>query len=282
MKYLLIAVLTFCCRVGFAGEVDQGSDIERALALEIAAWTNAQPAPKLVASGLQLSVEQAYQVQANLVAHIYAGQKLDGFKAGLTGSGDPQRFGLVQPMAGVLPPASEIVGSGDQFELDISRYHRAMVELELGYIFSSPLAGDKVSLSELKAAVSAVLPILELPDLGFAAAGVLHGKDVIAANASAKHYIRGARAFDPSTDINAIQLKLYRDGQLLTEGRGSDALGDQWQALYWLVNQRLSSGWKIEEGQLLITGAIGKMIALERGQYRAEYGGQAVINLRVY
>lgn len=278
MKLLISALLICCCNATFAG----GSVVAQVVEMQISAWEAGRAPPKLVAAGVDLSLADIYQVQTDFTAHMFAGQFADGFKGGLTSRGDPQRFGLEQPLAGVLPPGSALQKLNGKFELDISNYHRAMVELELGFVFAKPITKSEPSLQEIKAAVSAVFPVLELPDLGFAGEGKLHGKDVIAANASAKHYIKGLQAINPVTEINDLALKLYRDEELIVQGVGSDAMGDQWRALQWLVGQRLSAGWTIEAGQILITGAIGKMVPLQPGQYRAEYGDQASIHLDVH
>lgn len=257
------------------------SVIEDAIDLQIIAWDAGQPPPKLVATGVNLSLEDAYRVQTGFVDYISAGQDADGFKGGLTGLGDPQRFDLEEPLAGVLPPGSGLKSIDNIFQLDISKYHYAMVEMELGFIFRKKITGGDMSIQEIKDAVLAIFPVLELPDLGFAGNGSLHGKDIIAANASAKHYIVSSQTINKDIEINDLVLKLYHNEELITEGVGSDAMGDQWQALQWLINQRLSSGWSIEPEQILITGAIGKMIPLLLGQYRAEYGNQASIQLDV-
>ncbi len=277
MKLLLSALFICYCSSAIAG----GSAIEHAIDMQISAWETGQPPPKLVTAGLDLPLEDVYQVQTSFATHMFAGKLAVVFKAGLTGRGDPQRFGLEEPLAGVLPPGSALQSTDNSFELELKKYHRAMVELEFGFVFEKSITTTKVSMQEIKSSVSAVFPVLELPDLGFAGEGSLHGKDVIAANASAKHYIRGPKAINQITEINDLVLKLYRDGELVVEGVGSDAMGDQWRALQWLVHQSLSSGWTIEAGQILITGAIGKMVPLLPGQYHAEYGDQLSIELKV-
>jgi len=278
VKKYLFAMMIFFSITGVATERDT---VGQMVALEIAAVKTGQAAPKLTASGFDFSVDDAYRVQTGLFFYLFPHRDPDGYKGGLTGEGDPQRFGLDEPLAGVLPPASSLTPVDGQYVLNMAAYHRAMMEMELGFLFSKSIYKGPVSIEELKNAVSAVVPVLELPDLGFVGEGKLHGKDIIAANASAKYYIRGLLPLAKSVDINKIVLKLYRNDELVVQGAGRDAMGDQWLALQWLVNQRLSTGWTIRQKQLLITGAIGKMIALKPGQYRAEFGEQASIHLQV-
>ena len=49
-------------------------------------------------------------------------------------------------------------------------------------------------------------------------------------------------------------------------------MGNQMLALQWLINRTIESGYNIKKGDLLITGALGKMIAAEKGNYDADFG----------
>ena len=59
-------------------------------------------------------------------------------------------------------------------------------------------------------------------------------------------------------------------------------MGDQWEALLWLVEQRLRDGYEVKRNDLLITGALGKVIPAEAGRYVADFGklGRVTFSLR--
>ena len=80
-----------------------------------------------------------------------------------------------------------------------------------------------------------------------------------------------------SDTLNQIVVTMSKDGQKVYEGAATDSLGDQWKALRWLINSRLRHGWKIEPGQVLITGALGQVLDGTPGVYRADYGKLGVI-----
>jgi 2-keto-4-pentenoate hydratase len=58
----------------------------------------------------------------------------------------------------------------------------------------------------------------------------------------------------------------------VNQGKAADALGDQWKALLWLVNGVVEHGYTIDPGQILITGAMGKMIPGKPGKYDGDWG----------
>jgi 2-keto-4-pentenoate hydratase len=84
--------------------------------------------------------------------------------------------------------------------------------------------------------------------------------------------ILGAARAPTQIDVNSVGVTLYREGEVLTQGSGREVSGDQWQALLWLVNRTVASGWQIEPGQVLITGTMGKPIKLRTGLYVADFG----------
>ena len=59
-------------------------------------------------------------------------------------------------------------------------------------------------------------------------------------------------------------------------------MGDQWEALMWLVRQRLQQGFEVKRDDLLITGALGKVVEAERGRYVADFGklGRVTFSMR--
>ena len=91
MKYygLLLSLLVF------AQEVYAGDDVKQV----IEAVNQQRLMPQF---GDQLDVESAYQLQTMAVENLLAGQRPDGFKAGLTSRSAQEKFAVKQPVAGVL------------------------------------------------------------------------------------------------------------------------------------------------------------------------------------
>lgn len=220
--------------------------------------------------GDQLDLNSAYALQFNAVTMLLAEQRPDGFKAGLTSRAGQEKFGVRQPVAGVLLAASQL--NGKESVLSLAEFNQPMMELELGFKLSTRLTEPVRDIETLKKLVVAVYPVMELPDLGFQHMPSLRGTDIIANNVAARGYLLGEPTELDARDINALSVELYRDGELIMAGKGSDARGDQWQALLWLLNQSLENGWVIEPNQLLITGALGKMLPAKAGKYRASFG----------
>lgn len=250
--------------------------------LLVAAAREGTPPPRVSAQGYQLDVESAYKVQRAALDLLYPGAVYPGYKAGLTSPGSPSRFGLQDPVAAVLPPESRLsMGRDGIYTLRTGSFSRPMIELELGFELATDIRDADISIAELMSKVKAVYPVLELPDLGFAE-GPPGGLDVIAANVAARYFVQANTAFAPDSDLSAMEVALYLDGNQVMTGIGRDAMGDPWVALQWLVKQRLEHGWPLRAGHLLITGALGKMMPVSTGTYRAEFGSENTLKLLVH
>jgi len=232
-----------------------------------------QPVPVLSPLyGKELTSEHAYRIQRLALEQVLRGQRPTGFKAGLTSSVAQAQFGSRQPIAGVLLPGAEIATTEDGYRVLAKTFRQPAAEAELGFRLTQRVNAPLPDIAALQAIVGEIAPVLELPDLATAGSSKPNALDLIATNVGAKRFIAGPGRAPSLTDPNKIVVEIYREGELVTRGGGRDVSGDQWQALLWLVNRTVASGWSIEPGQLLITGAIGKPFALQPGLYVADFG----------
>lgn len=228
-----------------------------------------KPIPVLTLSCPQMDETMAYGVQNAYVKQKLRTTRIAGFKGGLTSRASQKRFGLTAPLAGVLLGSGRLISPA---VVDSSRFHHLMIETEIGYVIGRRLIRPLKEVAELKACVSEMVPVIELPDLGFDQMKELTGVDIIAANVSARQFIVGDGKSIPSMDPNTVVVTLSLDGDEVNNGKGADALDDQWEAAFWLVNKILAQGWTLELGQVIITGALGRMIPGKPGKYLADYG----------
>ena len=271
MKYygLLLSLLVF------VHVADAGEDVAQV----VEAVNKQQLMPQF---GDQLDIESAYQLQTRAVNNLLASQRPDGFKAGLTSHASQAKFAVKQPVAGVLlAGAKKAANSEGGYVIQVGNKPKLMLELEIGFRLKQTVTRPINDMEVLKALIEGIYPVIELPELGFQHMPSLLGTDIIANNVAARKYIVGAPPDSLPADINALPVQLYHNDQLILEGFGSDAMGDQWQALVWLINQSLANGWVIDPDQILITGALGKMLPAQAGHYRADFAELGRIEWRV-
>ncbi len=252
--------------------LNAGAQVDALSKRLIEAQAKGEPLPCL-ARYANIDMAGAYEIQAAFVKHRLTKDKIAGFKAGLTNTESQLLLGINRPIFGVL------FKSGDFTQnpvISLSQYHHLMVETELGFITKKPIKHTVNSASELKTYISQVLPVIELPDIGFAHEGIT-APDLVAANTGVASYIISPAINWYGEDINGITVSLKHNGVIVNQGQGIDAMGDQWEALRWLVNQVIAHGWTIEKDNLLITGALGQMVKGKAGEYHAQFNDGASI-----
>lgn len=236
----------------------------------VAAWERGEPLPLLSALA-PMSLDQAYAIQRAAVLQRLGDRAPDGFKAGLTAAAGQRAFGVDQPVAGVLWPGSALDASNGELVLSAAGYRQPMLELELAFRVSTPITEPVADARALRERIDLVYPAIEVPDLDFAS-GKLTGADIVAGNVAASRYLLGRGQRADGVDINALFAQLRRDGESVQTADATAVMGNQWQALLWLVNRSVASGWTLQPGQMLLTGAMGPMLPLLPGHYLADYG----------
>lgn len=233
------------------------------------AHTTRQRIPVLTATYKGLDLTTAYAVQKSYLAKRLSTEGLAGFKAGLTTEAAQKRFGVPYAVSGILFASGDYSGAP---VISKDAFFMPMIETEIGFVVSKRITAPLHDVDDLKKCIGAVMPAIELPDLGFADMKALKGLDLVAANVSAVQFIRGSAMNIDAFDLDLTNVVLRYNGQIVNKGVGADAMGGQWEAALWLVNQVVSQGWIVEPGHVLLTGALGQMIPGKPGSYEADYG----------
>lgn len=166
-------------------------------------------------------------------------------------------------------------------ELDLCGYRRAAFEAKLGFVFGARIDRPVNSIVALKAIVSAVQPIMDLPDIAYRDEKNYGAIDMAAAMISSARFVRGTRSSIDAADLNGLSVSVSRDGVALTSGKGRESLDDQWRSLFTLVNLVVANGYALESGQVVITGKLGDKGDLRPGSYRVDYGPLGDIHFEV-
>ena len=226
-----------------------------------------------------LTMEKAYDLQKKVAAAmVKKGHAISGYKAGLTSKPAQKKFGVNSALLGPLFKTGEQPAGTP---VDRNALVKPFIETEIGYFLGAKVNKPVKDVATLKKLVKEVCPAIELPDLRYGNLKKLKGPDLVADGVASAKYIVGKRVPKDRVDVAKVKVALAMNGKPVFEGKASDALGDQWQALLWLVNGVVKQGWAIEPGQILITGALGKMTPAKPGKYEAKFGDLGTIDFSV-
>ncbi|HEX3034674.1 MAG TPA: 4-oxalocrotonate decarboxylase [Thermodesulfobacteriota bacterium] len=265
-------LLAFITTVAWAASVSEMADFL------LNARRQNKPIPILSSRYPELDIETAYQVQRMYVIKRLANDNIAVFKAGLTGEESQKKFGVDFPVAGVLFISGKKMSNST---INKSEFQMPMIETEIGFVVGKPITRPVRSASAFYENIKAVVPVIELPELGFEDMKRLKVEDIIASNVGAAQFIVGEEKKLNGLNLNNVTVTLSLDGQVVNRGKGEDALGDQVNAALWLIDKMVNEAWRIEPGHILITGVLGKMIPAERGKYVADYGSLGKISFEI-
>lgn len=214
----------------------------------------------------------AYAVQQVLTARrLDAGATIVGRKIGLTSAAVQQQLGVHQPDFGVLFDAMDVSAvSGD---IPMAGLLQPKIEAEVAFILGSDL-DDELTPEHVRAAVAYAAPALEVVDSRVAGWDI-RITDTIADNASSGLFVLGdERVTLDHLEPADVTMTMFAGDTVASEGNGAACLGDPLNALLWLARTAHSLGEPLRAGQVILSGALGPMVAVTAGlTVRAEISG---------
>lgn len=250
-----------------------------ALALRTARATRQTIGQVSLSHGIS-GIQDAYAVAAiNTALQLKEGRRIVGRKIGLTSRAVQQQLGVSEPDFGVLLDDMEFL-DGDT--LPSARLLQPKVEAEVAFVLERDLISARPSWSEFLRSVAYALPALEIVD-----SAITDWKislvDTVADNASAGLYVLG----DQPVSVSALQLgelgmQMAVNGQTASIGTGAACLGHPLRAAYWLACTLGALGETLQAGEVILSGALGPMVALKPGDLvQARVGALGNVSCRM-
>ena len=245
------------------------------------AWVNRTPIEP-PSETVNLEVEQAYRVQqAWHQLRLADGDSLIGRKIGLTSNAVRDQFGVTEPDYGLLWKSRQYEFKNGLLELPRGVFIQPRLEGELAFLIGRALEGPNVNLQDVLAATDAVAPAVEIVDSRIVDYRIKIA-DTVADNASFGGFALGEWRKDwCGQDLRLIALMVSHNGIPVADGIGAASLGHPAQAVAWLVNKLAGFGRKLEPGDVVMSGAIARMLPMKHtDQFLLEYTGASPLRVR--
>lgn len=210
----------------------------------------------------RLTVDQAYRVQLGLLGRWEArGERLAGWKVGLTAPVIQRQFGMHEPVFGFL------FESGHR-DTGVRFRHEELIEPgfenELCLTVGAPLEGPGVTPEQARAAIVAVQPAFEIIEgRGDFRADTSLG---ITDNEQQKAFVTGPSSRLPAGwEPSQTAVDVFINGRRVDHAVGSDDTGHPVRAVAWLANKLASFGRRLEAGNRIMSGSFTKQYPIARG-----------------
>lgn len=234
-------------------------------------WTAAQTGQPIapVRSRIQAladkgdSLQVAYQVQIAITRRrLDAGARLVGRKIGLTSAAVQKQLGVDSPDFGAL---FADMAASDGEEIAWTRLMQPKAEAEIALVLKSDLTHDKHTVADLIRATAFALPAIEVVGSRIANWDI-RLTDTVADNASSGVFVLGSRPVALSQlDLVNCAMVMERRGEQVSVGAGAACLGNPLNAALWLADTLVRLGTPLRAGDILMTGALGPMVAVHPG-----------------
>ena len=234
----------------------RGMPDEEALARELDEALRApREVPSLTKTHGDFDLRTAYRVQERGIAlRLGRGEKIVGYKMGLTSAAKRAQMSLDSAIYGVLTDAMRVLG-----ELRVADGVHPKIEPEIAFITGRELGG-KITREQAAAAVRAVMPALEVLDSRFAGFKYFSLPDVVADNCSSWRFVLG-EPIDPR-ETGGLRMRMSVNGRVAQEADSNAISGHPLESLVQLVGMLPHP---LPAGSIVLAGAATVAEKLEPG-----------------
>ena len=203
----------------------------------------------------------AYAVQAANTAYwTQAGRRVVGRKIGLTSETVQAQLGVDQPDFGVLFDDMRIADGG---VLRSASVIQPKAEAEIALVLGSDLDKADATPLDVVAATRGALAAIEIVDSRIADWKITFA-DTVADNGSSAFFVLGEEERPLSQlDLERCKMELTVNGEIASAGNGAACLGNPLNAAAWLARTLSVRGEPLRAGDIVLTGALGPMVALQ-------------------
>jgi 2-keto-4-pentenoate hydratase len=184
--------------------------------------------------------------------------RIVGYKAGLTSKAVQERFGVSNPVRGVLLEKM-LLADGADVAADFGA--RPVFEADLLVVVKDAAIHKAKTHLDVLRSLSLVVPFIELPDLVLAEGEKLTAPLIVSLNVGARLGVVGKGIPVEPTEGFAAALAAMRvvvidqSGKELASGKGAEILDHPLNAVLWLVQDLEKSRIRLKPGDLLSLGS---------------------------
>src|SRR4051812_42948361 len=211
--------------------------------------------PPLTRTHGDFDLATAYRVQERGIARrLGRGERVVGYKMGLTSAAKRAQMHLDLPIYGVLTGAMRVEGT-----LRVADGVHPKIEPEIAFITRAELAG-RITRAQAFAALEGVAPALEVLDSRFIGFKYFSLPDVVADNCSSWRFVLGP--VQPARDTSGLMMRMRLDGRVAQEADSNAISGHPLDSLVQLVELLPHP---LPAGSIVLAGAATVAEALRPG-----------------
>ena len=232
-----------------------------------------------------IGMDDAYAVQNAIYrAKLAAGQKVIGWKIGLTSKAMQYALNIDIPDSGILFD-DMLFETGAT--VPTGRFIQPRIEAEIAFVMKEAIGGVDVTRADVIAATDYVTPSIEILDTRILRADPETGQtrsvfDTISDNAANAGIVLGReRHAVDAHDLRWVGAITSRNGEVEETGLGAGVLNDPVESVVWLARRMAQYGQSIEPGQVILSGSFIRPVECPSGvDIHADFGAFGSVDIR--
>ncbi|MGI9277323.1 MAG: fumarylacetoacetate hydrolase family protein [Endozoicomonas sp.] len=212
-----------------------------------------------------ITIEDAYHISLQFVeSRVKDGDRIVGKKIGVTSKAVQDMLNVHQPDFGFITEQMWFK-NGETISISENKLIQPRAEGEIAFKLKKDLVGPGVTEQDVLDATECVMPCFEIVD------SRIHNwqikiQDTVSDNASCGVFVLGETEIDPRTvDLPSAQMKVYKNGELISEGVGAAVQGDPLTAVAWLANTLGEFGIPFKAGEIILSGSLVPLEPVQAG-----------------
>lgn len=224
----------------------------------------ATPVTPLSAEVGGLTMDDGYRVQrAQIEARTRSGERLAGWKVGLTSAAPRAELGIDEPIGGPIF-ASTIHPSGAA--IDTARLIAAGAEAEIAFVMKDRLAGPGATLGTALLAIEGAFAALEIVDCRYRE-WKFKGPDAPADCGFGAGFVAASRVVPlADLDLPLEGLVWEQNGQIVATATGAEVGGTPLSSVVWLANKLAEWGMALQPGDVVSAGSLSRILRPRAGE----------------
>jgi 2-keto-4-pentenoate hydratase len=211
------------------------------------------------------NLAQGYAIQDAMVAS--ARQPVAGWKIAATSTAGQEHIGVTEPLSGRL--FADFILKSD-VHLPAGPLLMRVIEAEFAFRMGRalPSRAEEYRIAEVCAAVEALHLAIEVPDARFNNFDTIGPAQIVADDAFASWFVLGPRVSNwTDIDLSKQTARALKNGKIVAEGSGANALGDPRLALTWIANHLSKRGIGLKPADIITTGTCIKPAEIGPGDH---------------
>ena len=230
------------------------------------------------------SIERAYEIQAAMAKGLSKRLgTVSGYKVAYASRAAQEQFGVDEPASGPLFRLQRVPNGS---KLPASNFVEIAMETEIAFTIGKRIDRPVRNVEQLKGCVKWVHAAFDIGDYRFVSGETKPTpQDMIATGVGAHFHVLGPGVAPGNIDVDAITLKLLRNGETLAESPATNVMGSPWNSLLWIANKMVKTGGALEPGDVVVSGTAAPAYKTKgpkiKGRYRGECGDLGRVTLIV-